>query len=176
MAPLRNNDFEFESLKSFDISERHGDGTEKKHQVTVTTAALPSSSGTDSHSGQRPVASSPILRFVDKWWIFELLAWIVSVASLVSIVAILQVHHGKPTPKWAVTIHHRSVQITINTVISLFATIMKSSLMVPVAAAISQLKWNWFYQGRPLTDFQLFDSAKGGPLGAITLLWSLRGR
>jgi hypothetical protein len=35
------------------------------------------------------------------------------------------------------TIHGHPAQITINTVISLFATIMKPSLMVPVAAGIS---------------------------------------
>jgi hypothetical protein len=172
----QNNNFKFESLKSFDIIERHAGRNEKKQEVTVTATTLPSSIGSDNHSGQPPVATSPILRFVDKWWIFELLAWVASVASLVSMVAILRVHNDNPTPKWAITIRHRSVQITINTVISLFAVIMKSSLMVPVAAATSQLKLNWFYQGRPLTDFQLFDSAKGGPLDALTLSWSLKGR
>ena len=177
MAPHRHNDLEFESLKSFDITERHAHKDEKDHNVTVTTTAFSlADHENNDHSREQPANTSSLLRFVDEWWIFELVAWIASVASLVSMVAILQVYNGKPTPKWAITIHHRTAQITINTVISLFATIMKSSLMVPVAAAISQLKWNWFYQGRPLTDFQLFDSAKQGPVGAITLLWSLRGR
>lgn len=91
-------------------------------------------------------------------------------------VAILGVYNGKPTSNRSLTIRGRTAQITINIVISLFATIMKSGLIVPVAAGISQLKWNWFYRGHPVTDFQLFDSAKQGPLGAVTLLWSLRGR
>jgi hypothetical protein len=48
-----------------------------------------------------------------------------------------------------------------------------SNLMVPIATAINQLKGPWFCQGRPLTDFPLFDWAKGLHLVAIKLLWSL---
>jgi hypothetical protein len=37
--------------------------------------------------------------------------------------------------------------------------------MVPIATAISQLKGPWLYQERPLTDFPLFDWAKGPASG-----------
>jgi hypothetical protein len=41
MTPHRNDDFEFQSLRSFDIPERHADRNEKKQEVTVTVTTLP---------------------------------------------------------------------------------------------------------------------------------------
>jgi hypothetical protein len=171
MAPHWNNDFEFESLKSFETTERHAGRNEKKQEVTVTATTLQSSSGSDDDSRHPPLATSPILRFVDQWWIFELLAWVASVASLVFMVAILRVRDGNPTPK--VGNHNSPSQCPNYHQHRDLAVCHYHEVKLDDAGhcGYQSVKWNWFYQGRPVTDFQLFDSAKGGPLGALTLLW-----
>jgi len=48
--------------------------------------------------------------------------------------------------------------------------------MIPIGAAIGQLKWIWFAQKeRPLADFQTFDEASRGPIGSLKLIGRLKG-
>ena len=52
-------------------------------------------------------------------------------------------------------------------------------MILPIAEAISQLKWYWYWhRERSIIDFQLLDSASRGPIGSLALLcrprrWSL---
>ncbi|GAB7341413.1 hypothetical protein MBLNU457_7663t1 [Dothideomycetes sp. NU457] len=64
-------------------------------------------------------------------------------------------------------------QLTLNSVVALLTTFIKSFMMVPVAAALGQQKWNWFStKGRKLRDFAVLDEASRGPLGSFRLLFS----
>jgi hypothetical protein len=103
-------------------------------------------------------------------WLFEALALWLSSVSLAAIVIILVVHVNRPLPRWPLS-------ITINALISVFAVIMKSALLVPVASAIGQSKWYWF-GGRPhpLADIQVYDDASRGPWGSLLMLFSIRWR
>jgi hypothetical protein len=105
--------------------------------------------------------------FLDSWAI-EYLAITTAIASLAAIGATLGVYNGRPLQAW----HHA---IRLNTVLSTLATIMKGSMLLPVCASLSQLKWLWYTRdGRSLQAFEIFDGASRGPWGATRLLFFLR--
>lgn len=156
---------------------------EKKEQTQILITSLPSppESDTGGDASSRAKCQRVLEKSVDQWWLWELLAWAVAVLAFLGIIILLQTRNHKPVPDWTIktTLSGRTYEtkITINAVISLFSTVLKSMIMIPVAAAISQLKWLWFHNGRnKLSDVQLFDAANRGPLGSIVLLWQMRGR
>lgn len=101
------------------------------------------------------------------WWWWELGSVLVSVACFIAIIVTLLVMQNKPLASW-----HSS--ISPNAVISTLATVSKASLMLAVAACISQLKWLYFERStRSLEQLQIFDDASRGPLGALELVLRL---
>jgi len=59
---------------------------------------------------------------------------------------------------------HWSYGLTFNGVISTLAVLAKSSMILPVAEALGQLKWCWFWtKKRRIMDFEQFDRASRGP-------------
>jgi len=54
--------------------------------------------------------------------------------------------------------------------------IASAALIVPTSEALGQLKWNWFMNSNAMWDFEIFDKASRGPLGAAMLLFRTRGR
>lgn len=70
---------------------------------------------------------------------------------------------NKPQPEWA-------SKITLNMVISLLTTLSWGFMMYVVASCISQLKWNYFTGRHRLFDFEVFDQASRGPMGAANFL------
>lgn len=111
-------------------------------------------------------------RFCRMWlrftWLPEYLCCSVALAVLISIIAILYRYQNASIPELP-------YRITINTLISILVTVLKSALAIPLCEAISQLKWIWFSEKRPLYDMATFDSASRGALGAARLLVLLRG-
>lgn len=108
-------------------------------------------------------------RLPTDWWIWELLALLCSVISLVAIVLVLRLHEGRPVPDWPFS-------ITINSLLSIFATIMSATMLVPIAEGIGQGKWHWFQQYHALRDMEVYDQASRGPWGALKMLWGIRWR
>ncbi|ERF76803.1 hypothetical protein EPUS_07983 [Endocarpon pusillum Z07020] len=49
-------------------------------------------------------------------------------------------------------------------------------MLLVATEGLSQLKWRWFDQNRPLKDLLRYDDASRGPWGALMLLGWLRGR
>ncbi|KAK0123470.1 hypothetical protein ONS96_010453 [Cadophora gregata f. sp. sojae] len=104
--------------------------------------------------------------FVWKWkW--ELLSLVGTIMALVAIVIVLNHYNGKPSPKWP-------YEITLNTLVSVFSTLLKALMMMAVAECISQLKWIWFKDPRSLTDLTTFENASRGPWGSAQLLFTLK--
>lgn len=118
---------------------------------------------------EKPTASRfrRIRRFL--WW-WEVLATLIGVISTVLIVVILSSMNGKPLSKWKTSV------IQPNSLVAIFSTIAKSSLLVPLAECLGQLKWAFFERKRRLDHFQSFDSASRGPWGAFRFLWMTRCR
>lgn len=103
-------------------------------------------------------------------WFLELLCIFISLACLLSLGIIFYRFQGRPLSDW-------KFRFSLNTVASILGTIAKSSLLLAVGSAIGQGKWQWFNNSpRPLIDFGTFDDATRGPLGGLTLIWTLRFR
>lgn len=106
--------------------------------------------------------------FGDWWW--EIGAALFSLACVASIVAILSTVQDKARSEW-------KFLILPNSLVAVFSTLSKASLMVPVASCISQLKWIHFtHAPHALSHAQVFDEASRGPWGALTLLCTIRAQ
>ncbi|KAF2088718.1 hypothetical protein K490DRAFT_55353 [Saccharata proteae CBS 121410] len=102
------------------------------------------------------------------WWLFELSSWVLSAIFLAVIIAVLATCDNKPLPEWPFS-------ITLNTFLSVFASLMKACMVIPLTEGISQLKWLWFNKAGKLKDIQTFDEASRGTWGSVKLLVSTRG-
>ncbi|KAI9878887.1 MAG: hypothetical protein M1830_010243 [Pleopsidium flavum] len=119
--------------------------------------------------GKKTVKRTLYSRFILDWWLWEVAANFLSVVAVAAIVAILVAYDTKEIPEL-------SHGITLNAIISILANLARASLLVAIAAAISQLKWLWFQDKRSLHDLQVFDDASRGPGGALSMIIHLRGR
>lgn len=101
------------------------------------------------------------------WW-WEFGAVVVSLVATTLIMAILLVMNGKPLQHWR-------LPIQINSLVAIFSTFARSSLLLVLAEGLSQLKWNHFEkQSSTLNQLQTFDEASRGPWGALMLLVKLK--
>jgi len=107
-----------------------------------------------------------IEKFINKWWIWEILASIVSLILLAVVFIVLNYYNNAALDNWP-------LPWTINSVIGFVATIIQIAMMVPIAAGISQLKWLWYKENQSLRDIDTFDQASRGPFGAFFLIISL---
>ncbi|KAI1131416.1 hypothetical protein F5Y10DRAFT_233625 [Nemania abortiva] len=104
------------------------------------------------------------------WWWWEILAMILSLASMSLLAFLLSKINGIPLASWDLPIVPQSL-------IAILTTVGKTSLLVPVASCIGQLKWHHFAEKpRKLINFQLFDDASRGPWGSVLLVWHLAFR
>jgi hypothetical protein len=103
------------------------------------------------------------------WW-GELLCCGLVVGSLIGLAITLAIHQERPVPEWPYS-------LTMNSVISLFTLVFKTSALFVLCQGISQLKWSWFSKTkRPLGDVVTYDDASRGAFGAAKLMWILRHR
>ncbi|EXJ55737.1 hypothetical protein A1O7_08667 [Cladophialophora yegresii CBS 114405] len=147
-------------------------------QITEHTESDQERDGSGHEDGPTtPSRLSRMEQLMERLWAFEIFALVISTLALLGLIILLRVTNGQKVPNWTVKPRHtKPFTVTINSVISIFSTAVKSTVLIPVAAAMGELKWMWFNSGHRLTDIQVFESAARGPLGAIIMLWSFRGR
>ena len=109
-----------------------------------------------------------------RWWLPELVASILSLASLATTVAVLRRFDGRSLNNLGLP-----KDLTLNGIIAAISTINRVCLMLPVSAAISQEVWLWFAEPsttkrRPLEDLGKSDAASRGSWGSIVFLFSIR--
>lgn len=109
-------------------------------------------------------------RFQDGW-LWEISGIVLSISCMVAIFIILPLLNNAPLDNWRFA-------VAPNTLISTFITVSKTSMLLAVAAGMSQLKWHHFQGGppRPLQELDVFDEASRGPWGAMAFLWRMRRR
>lgn len=107
--------------------------------------------------------SPDIKTFFTAWWRWEILAMLLSITCEAAIIIILVTMDGKPLSRW-------TSKVSLNATISIFSTIAKSAMLVPVAECISQLKWSHLVKQRKLKDLEAFDKSSRGPLGSLDFL------
>ena len=131
----------------------------------------------DPSAGQKPDGYSPWDRFTSKIeqtlvdrWLIELSACGGSLLSLLALVIFLHHYDGRAQPDWP-------YNITINSVLSWFTTLMKALMLVSVTACLSQANRIQFSTTpHAFKDSLVYDSASRGPKGSLQLLWGFRAR
>jgi hypothetical protein len=110
-----------------------------------------------------------------RWWGAEIVASILSIASLLSIVVLLKEYEGKGIndlglPSW----------LTLNGIVAIIATINRVCMMLPVGSGLRQEAWLWFSQtgkvSSRLQDLERSDAASRGAWGSLVLLFVSRRR
>ncbi len=111
------------------------------------------------------------------WWGFELAAIALSCMAFAALTVVLQTFDGQPQQAWPYN------HLTLNGLVALLSTFTRTALLVPVAAAISQEKWLWFFPqkrsrstGRPLEHLEVIDQASRGAWGSLKMIWTTKAR
>ncbi|KAJ0108486.1 hypothetical protein J7T55_002090 [Diaporthe amygdali] len=100
---------------------------------------------------------------------WEFAACLLVLASPIIMFATVYPHNGQPLPRWPFS-------ISINSLLSVYTLVLKSSIGVILTSCIGQLQWTWYSEIHPLTDMLRFDNATRGAAGALGLIWRQRFR
>lgn len=124
----------------------------------------------ESHdvSTQRTKHSSSAAHLTSASWTKEFLSWLLALAFFGALVGVLAAFNARSVPHW-------KYGITLGAIASLFATLTSWCLMLPLTAALGQLKWMWFERERPISDFETLEKAGQGPQGSLVLLCKGKG-
>ncbi|KAI1084917.1 hypothetical protein F5B20DRAFT_576233 [Whalleya microplaca] len=146
-----------------ELSERDGGRyTEEqpglKNHTYITSEGL-FQSGVDTGTPTRNERSH-----VFRYWAAEMTSLLVSFGSLMAIVGVLVRYDGAPQPDWP-------AGINLTSLVALLSTICRAMMLTPVAEALSELKWWWFKDHRPLRDLDRLDQASRGAWGSTRLLF-----
>ncbi|KPI37675.1 uncharacterized protein AB675_132 [Cyphellophora attinorum] len=98
-------------------------------------------------------------------WYPELLTLALSLAAFAGIIAVVVPYVGKGLPDWPRA-------ISVNAIISILTVTLRAGVVYVSAQALSQHKWTWFSQSRPLSHMTIIDGASRGPWGCVLLLAS----
>lgn len=134
---------------------------------TSRSAVPKSTTANDGPAEPRPQTPLAWKATLLAWW-QELLWCFVSLCLIGALAAVLSYFNDKRLPELP-------LELTLNTVIALLATLARAAFVEPVSESISQLKWLWYRQQRPLKDFQDFDDASRGPWGTFQLVKTTKG-
>jgi hypothetical protein len=104
---------------------------------------------------------------VQWWWWWDIAAAVLCLTSMFMVIFVLVAMNNKPLDDWPLAIQP-------NSMIAVLTTIGKAAMLVPIASAISQLKWlHYRHEARPLNHLQIYDDASRGPWGSLIYLKSL---
>lgn len=136
------------------------------------TGLIKSSPASDA-SRTKPSRSSFL-----RWWFPEILASIISIASLLATVIVLRHYDGL-----GLNDLNLPNSLTLNGIIAAIATLNRVALMVPVGSAMSQEVWLWFSSvahkdtcRSRFLDLNLSDAASRGAWGSLVFLFVARRR
>lgn len=120
-------------------------------------------------------------RLARYWWAWEFLAAAISIIATIALIIVLREADGRAQRSFQIG----GAQLTLNTVVAAISTIIRSSLMVAVAGALSQSSWNWFsspkqgslaQSANPLKDLDTFGDASLNSWSSLKLLWRTKFR
>jgi hypothetical protein len=110
-----------------------------------------------------------LLKLQPQVWLWELASTLVALLSTFAIFLILLLHNGQLLRDW-------SFYLTLNSLLSIFATVLRAALLVAISSSIFQLGYIWFTKRRPLSDLEVFNAASRGIAGSLPLIRLQRGR
>ena len=145
--------------------------------TTDNGRGIPLSSHREKSQVARAVSCGDVMSIL-RWWLPELLASLISVISWISIIIRLKMFNSHGLQDI-----NLPFSLTLNGLIALLSTVNRVTLMVPIASAISQDTWLWFYSASKnptcpaqLRDLELSDMASRGACGSFLFLLLLRRR
>lgn len=106
-------------------------------------------------------------KLLSDFWVWEATACVLTLVIAAAIGQQLKALDGEPTLEWTKSWSPTSA-------LALAVTMAKAAMLVPVASAISQLKWHSYKKKQKLHHLESFDGASRGVLGSLRLLWQLR--
>ena len=111
---------------------------------------------------------SPLLSLYDRhigdsWWL-EFLSWLAATVMLLVLLILLAKFDKKPLSAW----HSK---LTPNTIIAAVSQLVQMVILVPIASSLSQLKWLWYRERKPLEDIAYFQDASTGLMSSLILLY-----
>ena len=109
------------------------------------------------------------LKLQPQAWLWELASTLVALLSTLAIFLTLLLHNGQLLRDWP-------CYFTLNSLLSVFSTVLRIALVVAVSSAIFQLGYVWFTKQRPLDDLEVFNTASRGIAGSLPLIWLQRGQ
>jgi len=115
---------------------------------------------------ERKLAKHNASRNIFKRWLFDIMSCVVSASCMVAIVLIYAHIKDQPMSKGGILLNWNNV----------LGKVASAALIVPRYEALGQLKWHWFHNSKAMWDFEIFDKASRGPMGALMLLYRTKGR
>ncbi|KAK7976798.1 hypothetical protein PG989_015261 [Apiospora arundinis] len=152
------------SSSSVDLDET----TPQNQEDAVSSLMESLGSETATQDGDINLKHQPPPPSVWKQWRTEILTCVLMIGMLCTIAGVLSSNNGMPLPDLP---YH----ISINAVVSILSTTLKACAVFILAEGISDSKWRWFRENRPLHDLVIFDNASRGPWGCLKLLVNPRG-
>ncbi|PVI00783.1 hypothetical protein DM02DRAFT_671773 [Periconia macrospinosa] len=96
------------------------------------------------------------------------------IGAFIALVVLLSRYQNKVVPQMGSV---AGVGITLNTIVSILATVGRACMLLPVAECINQQKWLWFSGSpRALTHLDTFDQGSRGAFGSVIMLWTINIR
>jgi hypothetical protein len=119
---------------------------------------------------EKPNTTKPsIWKLISKFFVWEVLAMLLSSGLLAVIMVVLARYNNRPQPTWR--------YVSLNSMISWLSTVSKGCVLFSISEGIGQLKWVWFARkNRPLTDLSTFDGASRGIYGCAGLVWRMKAK
>ena len=114
-----------------------------------------------------------------RWWLPEIFATVLSVASLIALIVLVWNYRGRSLDKL-----HLPASLTLNGLVAILSTINRAALMVPVGSVLSQEVWLWLsgssnrsaHQLGRLRDLETSDNASRGAWGSLIFLLNPKKR
>ncbi|KAI1452048.1 hypothetical protein F4805DRAFT_472884, partial [Annulohypoxylon moriforme] len=115
------------------------------------------------------IPQKALVSCLEWWWWWEIGASLLSIIGIILILVFLGRTDGMALADW-------SGPIQPNTVVSILTTVVRSSLMIPIASCLGQYKWRHFRTPEKLQSLQVLDEASRGPWGSLLLVSNSRLR
>lgn len=162
---------ESNSLWDYELRESNESDRTRPKNVEPLTLAPTASNSSKPHAGdqEKEQRRPPFLHRLKGWWLWEIAGICFSISCTISIVVIIcYVSANK-------TLHQWNFRLGPNTLISIFVTLAKTSMLLAVAQGLGQLKWVHYRENsRPLSELNHFDEASRDPFGALKFLCSAK--
>ena len=114
-----------------------------------------------------------------RWWLPEIFATVLSLASLIALIVLVCVYRGHSIEQVQLPI-----SLTLNGLVAMLSTINRAALMVPVGSVLSQEVWLWLsgssnrstHQRSRLRDLETSDNPSRGAWSSLIFLLSPKKR